>query len=184
MRRFSLIQTEWGLAGIVGSSGGLRRVLLPGLSKSELIEAILQADPGARLEEGVWPELQEAIRKYFEGRRVAFRVRLDLGDRSAFFALVYRACRKVGYGQVISYGQLARAVGRPGAGRAVGAAMRRNPVPLVVPCHRVIGADGGLAGFSAWGGVAMKRRMLELEGVVLRGGRVQADAQGRTKRAD
>ena len=78
---------------------------------------------------------------------------------------MYAATRAVGPGSTATYGEIARAIGDPGAARAVGAALGANPFPIVVPCHRVLAAGGALHGFSAPGGVATKRRMLELERV-------------------
>jgi methylated-DNA-[protein]-cysteine S-methyltransferase len=77
---------------------------------------------------------------------------------------VYAATREVGPGQTATYGEIARMIGTPGAARAVGAALGQNPYPIVVPCHRVLAADGSLHGFSAPGGITTKRRMLEIEG--------------------
>jgi len=98
-------------------------------------------------------------------------VSLDIGDRSAWDRLVLEGVRAIPRGQVASYGEVARMIGRPGAARAVGGAVGRNPVGLLVPCHRVIASDGGLGGYgaAAWGGVEaalrLKRSLLSLEGV-------------------
>src|SRR5206468_215087 len=89
---------------------------------------------------------------------------LDLGAATSFERAVFDATRAIPPGRTRTYGEVARAIGRPGAARAVGAALGRNPVPVVVPCHRVVGARGALVGFSAEGGVELKRRLLELEG--------------------
>ena len=75
------------------------------------------------------------------------------------------ACQRIPRGETLSYGELAAKVGNPGAARAVGTVMSSNPLPLVIPCHRVLGAGGCLGGYSARQGVAMKRRLLEMEGV-------------------
>jgi methylated-DNA-[protein]-cysteine S-methyltransferase len=88
---------------------------------------------------------------------------LDLGRAEPFDRRVYALAREIPPGETRTYGELARRLGEPDA-RAVGASLARNPVPLVVPCHRVVAADGGLRGFSAPGGVATKRRLLEIEG--------------------
>jgi methylated-DNA-[protein]-cysteine S-methyltransferase len=88
---------------------------------------------------------------------------LDERSLDGFRRRVYGATRGVGPGHVSTYGEIARAIGAPGAARAVGAALGHNPYPIVVPCHRVLAADGSLHGFSAPGGVATKRRMLEIE---------------------
>jgi methylated-DNA-[protein]-cysteine S-methyltransferase len=88
---------------------------------------------------------------------------LDESVVEAFPLSVYRATRAIGPGEVATYGEIARAIGDPGAARAVGAALGANPWPIVVPCHRVLAADGALHGFSAPGGIVTKRRMLEIE---------------------
>jgi len=89
-----------------------------------------------------------------------------LDDRALddFRRRVYAATRAIGPGETATYGEIARAIGDPGAARAVGAALGSNPFPIIVPCHRVLAADGALHGFSAPGGLATKRRMLEIEG--------------------
>ncbi|HEX9965777.1 MAG TPA: methylated-DNA--[protein]-cysteine S-methyltransferase [Allosphingosinicella sp.] len=90
---------------------------------------------------------------------------LPLGlEGSAFERSVWQAARLIPCGEVRSYGDIAREVGAPGAAQAVGLALGRNPVPILVPCHRVLAADGGSGGFSAPGGVATKFRILEIEG--------------------
>src|SRR4029453_16481188 len=92
-------------------------------------------------------------------------VPLDLSHLSAFQTRVVRACRSISRGRVRSYSDLAAAAGSSGAARAVGSVMAKNRFPIIIPCHRVVGAAGSLGGFSARDGVNTKRRMLELEGV-------------------
>ena len=101
-------------------------------------------------------------REYLAGQRQEFTVPVDWRGQTAFTRQVLEACARVPYGETVSYGELARQIGSPKAARAVGQALGRNPVPLIVPCHRVIAGGGGLGGFG--GGLAMKRRLLELEG--------------------
>ena len=112
------------------------------------------------------PVLQAAeaqLREYFAGERRAFD--LPLAPRGTPFQLqVWQALAGIPYGSTVSYAQLAQAVGNPEAMRAVGAANGRNPLPIVLPCHRVIGADGSLTGFG--GGLPIKRFLLELEGAL------------------
>jgi methylated-DNA-[protein]-cysteine S-methyltransferase len=91
-------------------------------------------------------------------------VRLDLADYSPFQSAVVQHCRRIPIGQTITYGELARRAGSPGAARAVGQVMACNRFPLIVPCHRVVGANGSLGGFSARNGLNMKRRLLRIEG--------------------
>jgi methylated-DNA-[protein]-cysteine S-methyltransferase len=115
----------------------------------------------------------DLVTAYFQGEAVDFsRVPLDLSGLTAFRLRIYQALRAVPRGHVVDYGELASAAGTPGAARAVGQAMAHNPLPLFVPCHRVVAASGRIGGFSAPGGPATKRRLLELEAtrLVLREG--------------
>lgn len=111
----------------------------------------------------------DQVREYFDGRRSRFELQLDLSSVSPFGREVLTAAAAIRKGEVTTYGALAQAIGRPGAARAVGRALGANPVPLVIPCHRVIAGDGSLGGYSASGGVATKRQLLQLEGVQLPG---------------
>lgn len=94
-------------------------------------------------------------------------VPVALDDLEPFARQVYEQVREIPAGQTLTYGEVAAAVGRPGGAQAVGAAMGSNPVPVVVPCHRVVGADGRMVGFSAPGGAATKRRLLDVEGAAV-----------------
>jgi methylated-DNA-[protein]-cysteine S-methyltransferase len=118
------------------------------------------ADPAA------WTVLQqslEELRLYFEGRLRRFTVPLDLDHpHSSLERQVWEELRAIPWGDTRSYGEVARRLGRPGAARAVGRACSRNPAPIIVPCHRVVGADGSLTGFT--GGLDLKVRLLSLEG--------------------
>lgn len=105
------------------------------------------------------------LAEYFAGARTAFD--LPLAPRgSGFQQRIWHEIARVPYGRTISYGELARRAGAPGRARAAGAATGRNPVGVVIPCHRIVGADGGLAGYA--GGLERKRRLLELEGALQR----------------
>lgn len=106
--------------------------------------------------------LADDLDRYFSGQPVAFSVPVDLGGLSDFTRLVLRACAAVPHGATTTYGELAAAVGRRGAARAVGSALSANPVPIIVPCHRVVRGDGSLGGYR--GGPARKRFLLALEG--------------------
>jgi methylated-DNA-[protein]-cysteine S-methyltransferase len=98
-------------------------------------------------------------------RRDLTAIVLDEDGIDAFRRSVYAAARKIAPGTVATYGEIGRAIGSPDAARAVGAALGSNPFPIIVPCHRVVAADGALTGFSAPGGLVTKRRMLEIENV-------------------
>jgi methylated-DNA-[protein]-cysteine S-methyltransferase len=109
------------------------------------------------------PVLRKARREleeYFAGRRTRFAVPLD-PQGTQFQRKVWKAIAKVGFGKTLSYGELAKRAGHPGSARAAGAATGRNPVSIIVPCHRIMGADGSLTGYA--GGLARKRALLALE---------------------
>jgi len=104
------------------------------------------------------------LEAYAGGRADDFRdVPVVLDDFTDFQRRVFQRCRRIAYGSRLSYGELAAAIGAPQAARAVGNTMTRNRIPLVIPCHRVVGAGGALGGFSAPDGINMKRRLLRLE---------------------
>jgi methylated-DNA-[protein]-cysteine S-methyltransferase len=104
------------------------------------------------------------IERYAAGHAVAFGdVAVDLGPLTEFQSRVYGLCRQIPYGDTLTYGQLASLAGSPGAARAVGNCMAANPIPLVVPCHRVVGSQGSLGGYSGPGGTSLKRTLLDLE---------------------
>jgi len=109
--------------------------------------------------------IQEQIAAYFEGAYVNFNpdIPVMLDGFSQFCTSVLTACRNVSFGQTITYGELAKKLGRPAAVRAVGNALAKNPLPLIIPCHRVIRSDGSLGGFSAPAGLSLKRRLLAHE---------------------
>jgi methylated-DNA-[protein]-cysteine S-methyltransferase len=151
----------------IGSPIG--RLLLVGDGAS-LIRLHFQSGPKPLAPEKEWIEQPASfetvtgqLSEYFQGRRRTFD--LPLAPRGTQFQRhVWLALREIPYGETISYGELARRIGKPSASRAVGLANGANPLPIIVPCHRVIGADGTLTGFG--GGLAVKRKLLALESEV------------------
>jgi methylated-DNA-[protein]-cysteine S-methyltransferase len=113
-------------------------------------------------------EIVHQLRAYFAGERRAFDLRIDLRNVSPFLRRVLAAAASVPPGQVVSYGEIARRIGQPSGSRAVGQALGRNPVRIVIPCHRVIAAGGKIGGYG--GGLRMKRILLRLEGARLAAG--------------
>jgi len=109
--------------------------------------------------------VRQELDEYFAGRRRAFDLELDLSPVGAFHREALDELARVPYGQVTTYGALAKKVGKPHAARAVGGAMNRNPIPIVLPCHRVVGANGKLVGYA--GGLERKELLLRLEGALL-----------------
>jgi methylated-DNA-[protein]-cysteine S-methyltransferase len=121
----------------------------------------LNARPGPEsLDDPVLAQATEQLREYFAGARTRFDLPLGMHG-NAFEQRVWAALQRIPYGETASYGELALEIGAPGAARAVGVANARNPIAIVVPCHRVIGANGKLVGFG--GGLPMKRALLDLE---------------------
>ena len=151
--------TGLGTCGIRWSPAGVTGILLPrtnGLPGAALADAWDVPAPIRAAVGGITALLAGEPRDLRE-------VVLDWDGIDAFRRRVLAAAREVGPGEVVTYGELGRRIGEPGGARAVGAALGSNPWPIVVPCHRVLGAGGALTGFSAPGGVATKRRMLEIE---------------------
>jgi len=107
--------------------------------------------------------VEKELQEYFDGKRKSFSLRVDLSHITPFQIRVLEATAKIPFGRVTSYGELAARIGKAGAARAVGGALGANPVPLVIPCHRVIGSNGSLTGFG--GGLGMKRALLKVEGL-------------------
>src|SRR5215813_4526685 len=166
-----IFETAGGFCGLAWNSAGITRLQLPTKSASAIERMLLRELPGAK-PGAPTPEVAEAVaavRRYFEGDETDFSMfKLDLGEQDPFFEKIYAAARQVRWGRTTTYGALAKELGAgPEAARDVGQAMARNPVPLIIPCHRVLAAGGKICGFSAPGGSTAKMRMLELEGVRL-----------------
>ncbi|MFJ4870927.1 methylated-DNA--[protein]-cysteine S-methyltransferase [Streptomyces sp. NPDC088757] len=143
-----------------GGRAVLRSLSLPGQKGAVVVEDGWTPAPGA------FEEVAGQLREYFAGERERFEVPCDDGVGTEFQRRVWRVLEDVPYGSTVSYGEIARRVGSAGAGvRAVGTAIGRNPLLVVRPCHRVIGADGALRGYAA--GVERKERLLGLEGVLV-----------------
>jgi len=139
-------------------------------SRDEAIVAIdLRPGDGASARRDAEPagprhrDFERQISEYLEGKRRVFELPLRL-EGSDFQKEVWEAVSHVPYGRTASYGEIAHVIGKPGASRAVGAANGANPIPIVVPCHRVIGSNGSLTGYG--GGLALKSRFLALEGIL------------------
>jgi methylated-DNA-[protein]-cysteine S-methyltransferase len=169
--RYLLFETAAGFCGIAWNDAGIVRFQLPGRSADATRRLLLRRLPEAEPGEPT-PDVARAVaaaKRYFEGEETDFSgFALDLADQDAFFRRIYEATRKVGWGRTTTYGALAKELGaEPQAARDVGQAMAANPIPLFIPCHRVLAAGGKVGGFSAPGGSAAKLRMLELEGVRL-----------------
>jgi methylated-DNA-[protein]-cysteine S-methyltransferase len=152
-------RTALGTCGVKWSDAGITRLLLPGMRGLPRSGCAAPAEPPDQVLAAVG-----AIVSLLDGRRTDLRwVELDETGVEPFRQRVYALTREVPAGVTVSYGDIAHALGKTDAPRAVGAALASNPFPIIVPCHRVLSATGGLHGFSAPGGVATKRRLLEIE---------------------
>ena len=150
--------------GVVAGEQGLRRLVLPHYQTSDLVDLLQWDSPSAVRDDRRFEVLRSLCRDYFNGRAVDFSdIACELPSEKTFAGKVLRACRDIPYGGTRGYRELAMSLNRPDAARAVAASLGKNPLPLVVPCHRVIYADGRPGGFSAAGGAELKIRMLALE---------------------
>jgi methylated-DNA-[protein]-cysteine S-methyltransferase len=168
--RFHSFETAHGFVAIAwNGAGNITALRLPSAGAAEAERAVRRRLPDAVPDAppAAIAGAIAAICRYFEGEAVAFTdLPLDLGEQSPLFTRIYAEVRALKWGESTTYGAVARAVGGgPETARDVGQAMANNPIPLVIPCHRVLAAGGRIGGFSAPGGSHAKARMLELEGV-------------------
>jgi methylated-DNA-[protein]-cysteine S-methyltransferase len=168
-QEYTTFETRGGFLGLAWNPRGVSCLRLPAGAQEAAEAAVLRRLPQARraLPSPSIAQLIGDIKRYFEGEKIDFsHVPVDLGSQTPFCSKVYAEVRKLGWGETTTYGGVAKTLGEsPQAARDVGQAMAANPVPLIVPCHRVLAAGGKIGGFSAPGGSSAKARMLEIEGV-------------------
>ncbi len=148
---------------LVFSNKGLLHLLLPS-SQTKINRWIKSNYPHAEYRKGKATELIREILRYFQGRKVIFNAAFDLSKCSPFQRQVYGELIKIPFGSTCSYKELSETVGLKDGARAVGSALKYNPIPIIIPCHRIIRKDGSLGGFSS--GLQWKRRLLAIEGVI------------------
>lgn len=180
---YTLFDTAIGRCAIAWTERGIARIQFPEASDDKAVQRLARGDELAH-EKPPAPIARAIARiaRHLDGDAQDFRdLPLDFGDVPSFHERVYRAALEIPSGCTVSYGEIARRIGVPGAARAVGQALGKNPFPIVVPCHRVLAAKGKAGGFSAPGGLSTKRMILAVEGVelgipepprALRGGRL------------
>jgi len=159
---YTVFQMEAGWMAILASTQGLVGTTLPRPTAEETLRQVGGGVDRATRSDDHFADLVERFRSYFSGGRPSFPDRLDLSGATSFQHTVWEAARLIPYGETRNYGWLAERVGQPRTARAVGQAMGRNPIAIIIPCHRVIASGGKLGGFGA--GLAMKRFLLRLEG--------------------
>ncbi|MDP2744667.1 MAG: methylated-DNA--[protein]-cysteine S-methyltransferase [Dehalococcoidia bacterium] len=160
--RYAVVRLAPGWVGLLSSSKGLRRLVLPQSSAEQARSCLRSYLDGATADVPYFEALLSRLAAYFEGRAVSFEEKLDHFEATPFQVQVWEAVRGIPYGETRSYAWVAERIGPPGAARAAGQALAANPAPIIVPCHRVIRSGGGLGGFS--GGQSMKEYLLKLEG--------------------
>jgi methylated-DNA-[protein]-cysteine S-methyltransferase len=168
-QNYIVFETPSGHCALAWSDRGVTRTRLPEADPRATERALLRRIPDARCAPPP-PQIAQivsAMARYFAGEKIGFdAVPLDLGEQSELFMRIYDAARRLGWGETTTYGALARTLGDEWEiAREVGQAMAKNPVPLIIPCHRVLAAGGKPGGFSAPGGTATKLKMLAFEGV-------------------
>ena len=157
-----MFQTTVGWVALLGSGKGLRRLSLKP-TPQEAMDELGDLGEEATLDQDWFVPVESCVGRYLEGdSRALDEIKLDLDQTTAFFRAAWEACRTIPSGETRSYAWLAAQAGSPLAVRAAGQAMARNRWPLIIPCHRVIGSDGGLHGYGA-GGLQVKARLLEME---------------------
>ena len=175
--KYTIFETRWGYFGLAGTEYGLLRTCLPGPAPEKIKGQLLKSLPPVNRESSTeyrvsriefdktfFKTAQEQIIAYFEGACINFvNVPIVLDGCSSFLSSALNACRNIGFGRTMSYSGLAKKIGRPAAARAVGSALAGNPLPLIIPCHRVVRSDGKIGGFSAAGGKALKTKLLKHE---------------------
>lgn len=152
--RYCFMESPVGRLFLAGDREGLRHIDFPEEKRPVVPK------PDWREMPAFFSAAVSELQEYFSGRRRRFSIDIK-PEGTPFQRTVWRALRRVPYGKTVSYGELARRIGNPGASRAVGMANGANPIPIIIPCHRVIGANGDLTGFG--GGLKVKRFLLELE---------------------
>ncbi len=160
--RYDVIDTAIGDLFVAQTDGGICRIAFRPEGQDESIARTF----GVRVLRTPLEEVRRELDEYFAGTRTEFDLPIDLRV-APFHEQVLHELARVPYGNTETYGGLARRVGRPNAARAIGTVMHSNPIPIVLPCHRIIGANGSLTGYG--GGLPVKRRLLELEGALLPG---------------
>ena len=165
MVRYAAVKISPGWVGMAVSRRGVLRLSYPTKNMAKALDAVAWADGGEPANEDPRvARLAAELEEFFQGKPVQFSVPPDLSAGTPFQRRVWNELLKIPRGETRTYQWIARRLQRPKAARAVGAAVGANPIPLVVPCHRVVGSNGSVCGFA--GGIALKRRLLAMEGAI------------------
>lgn len=169
--RYALYRSSLGWGAVLAGDNGLVEIMLPfeQWGKEAMVSRIGSEWPDAQEGSGLAKEAAALLESYFAGQQIRFSLPLDQRGFTPFQISVYAWVASIPYGSVRTYGDVAHAIGNSGAARGVGAAMAANPLPIIIPCHRVVGASGKLTGYSGPGGIETKAWLLRQEGVLLDG---------------
>ena len=162
---YDVVDSPLGPLLVAATDRGLLRIYFDAEPERQLEDLARAAGPRVLRAPRTVDEVRRELDEYFAGRRRAFDLPIDLRGAAPFTLDVLEQLARVPFGRTATYGELAALVGRPKAARAVGTVMNRNPVPIVLPCHRVVGASGSLVGYG--GGLERKEQLLRLEGALL-----------------
>ncbi len=161
---YSIFKTEYGWCVIFGDKGRLLEIIPFLRSEAEAFSRAFSRHRTMTGDPRFFNEIRESMRKYFLGEKVDFRFPVDLSRHTYFQRKVWEITESIPYGDVLTYRQVSAMMGNPRASRAVGQALAKNPLPIIIPCHRVVRSNGELGGYSAPGGIDMKARLLKMEG--------------------
>ena len=164
MERFITFRTPYGWCGIVSGANGIKRIILGDESSSVVKNSIRSLYPSVKHEEdNLLRSMKDLLVKYFDGEVICMDVPLEFPKASPFQMKVWKEVKIIPYGDIKTYSWLGKKLLRPGSSRAVGNALAKNPLPLIIPCHRVVRSDGKLGGFSLPGGILLKKKLIDLE---------------------
>ena len=159
--KYVLVKTAFGWLAVTGSEKGLHSLIMAQPTHEAALTKVRRVDRDAMKDDRAFGDLPERLKGYFDGEKVIFDDKLDLDGATEFQRNVWEATRAIPHGETRSYAWVARKIGNPRACRAVGNALGRNRLSIIIPCHRVISSDGGLGGFG--NDLPLKKRLLELE---------------------
>ncbi len=162
---YAVYGSSIGNMGLIAKNGRLIALEITGEDEYRLIRSMTSRYPNAVWAEGSFKKVRLLLDRYLKGQKVDFDIPVDISRETRFTQKALRVLQRIPYGEVRSYLWVGKQIGYRMAARAIGQAVKRNPIPIIIPCHRVIREDGTIGGFSQ--GVNMKRRLLAIENVVL-----------------
>lgn len=161
---YTIFKTKWGHTGLLGTKTAISRLCLPLPTKTTVKQILLEHNPNAKYTPNYQANLRNRITAYFEGNCEDFQdVEIDLSKITQFRQIILKTCQKIPYGRTVSYEKLAKAAKKPKAIRAAASTMAINPIPLIIPCHRVIRKNNQPGQFSAPGGTNLKQKLINHE---------------------